>query len=300
MKKSIEEQATEIMKKHGLNFTIQQEALVGKDTGRSTNSYGLYNSRNRKHIATVGDRYHITQNRDIIEMTLRGIQDFTDVLHVEKAGSLYNGRQVYLQLRIDGDLNIKGDTIKRYVTVLDSNDGSTSLCIGIGDVTMSCANQFYRFYRAGRSKYRHTASMKTRIEEIPGLIQTALTESLQLNKVYKKFASTPVTQKLVDELVKSILNHDRSDLEDMSSKTINHMEGLYENITRELASKGNNLWGLHSGVTRWTTHDRKVPDRDNSRTELQFIGSLYKDNQKSFEFCLDKADIATEKITLLH
>ena len=48
--------------------------------------------------------------------------------------------------------------------------------------------------------------------------------------------------------------------------------------------KGENLWGLHSGVTRWTTHDKSAPRRENGRVESLIVGTNYKVNQSSLEF----------------
>ena len=83
-----------------------------------------------------------------------------------------------MQLQIEGDSKVGDDIIKRYVTVIDSNDGSTGLSVGIGDFTMSCQNQFFRFYKEGNAKFRHTATLNEKIKSIPTLIETALNDLL--------------------------------------------------------------------------------------------------------------------------
>jgi hypothetical protein len=62
------------------------------------------------------------------------------------------------------------------------------------------------------------------------------------------------------------------------------MDKLYAEIEREMAQKGNNVWGLHSGVTRYTTHELSAPKRENGRIESGLIGGAYKMNQKSLSF----------------
>lgn len=294
MKLSIDEKVAKILKAHKLDFTINKEPLVSTK-GLHTPYYGLFNSKTNACINTCKEGYRISQNEEIVRLVLEGIKNIDGSLKVVKAGSLHEGRKVFLQLEIAGDAKVGKDTIKRYITVIDSNDGSTGLSVGIGDLTMSCSNQFFKFYKKGQSKFRHTASLEQRILEFPMLVETALSESLKLIKVYNKFVSTPVTKKLADEMVKAVLGYDRrlTPLEvqlALPTKSINRMDSLYEIIEGEMKDKGMNLWGLHSGVTKWTTHSvTKAKKRDNWQAENMLTGVGYKNNLKSFEYCLGKA-----------
>ena len=54
--------------------------------------------------------------------------------------------------------------------------------------------------------------------------------------------------------------------------------------------KGNNLWGLHSGITRYTTHElsnvkaKQDTGRANQQIERLLMGNAYKMNQTSMDF----------------
>ena len=181
------------------------------------------------------------------------------------------------------------DTIKKYITIVDSNDGSTGLSVGIGDLTMSCQNQFFKFYKSGQSKFRHTASLERRIKEIPFLIETALSESLRQIELYNSFASTEVSRVLANKMVKHLLGFDKvytsvADLSEKSTRSINKMEDIYNAIEKEMNSKGNTLWGLHSGITFYTTHELSAPKRDNGKLEVLLQGNGYNLNQASLDF----------------
>jgi len=65
------------------------------------------------------------------------------------------------------------------------------------------------------------------------------------------------------------------------------MDTLHDMIRIEMAQKGDNLWGLHSGVTRWTTHKKSAPVRENGRIESAMTSTNYTTNQKSLEFVLE-------------
>jgi hypothetical protein len=276
----------EILSTYGLDFRIEKAPMFAMNAaGEQVPSpyFGLINSKSNEVINTVKEGYAVSQNDEVVELVLGGMSKFGSELSVSKAGSLNGGRKVFLQL------GIEGDGIKRYVTVIDSNDGSTSLSIGIGDLTMSCQNQFWKFYKAGEAKFRHTATLTEKMRSIPYLIETALSESMRQIERYKRYVSTPVTKELADRMVKEVLGYDRvytsmEVLSKKSSRAINQMDKLYAQIEREMADKGNNVWGLHSGVTRFTTYDLSAPKRENGKIESGLIGGAYKMNQKSLSF----------------
>ena len=167
--------------------------------------------------------------------------------------------------------------------------------IGIGNLTMSCSNQFYQFRKSAQSKMRHSKNLGEKMLEIPMLIQNALEHSLQMIEVYNKFQSTAVTKGLADRMVKHLLGFDKtiskSEMDLKSSRSLNAMETLYNHIQKEMNQKGQNLWGLHSGVTSWTTHEKSAPRRANGRFESIAVGTNYKTNQESLAFTMSEGGI---------
>ena len=296
-----EAQIKKILTENGLDFTIVKRPLLSYDDGGNellTPYYGLYNSETLECINTCKEGYTVSQNSDVVDMVLQGIEPFSKTLEVTKAGSLNGGRRVYLQLAILGDDKIgKGDSIRKYVTIIDSNDGTTGLSVGIGDLTMSCQNQFFRFYKAGNARFRHTATLAQKIKTIPELINVALKESMRQIEIYRKFESTPLTKRMAHELVQAVLGYDREltsteKQASLTSRSIGIMDSLYSNIETEIEDKGNNLWALHSGVTRWTTHEKRGPKRENGHVESMLVGAGYKKNIASFNFALGKVGMA--------
>lgn len=288
---NIKNQTNEILTANGLDFRIEKAPLFALNReGVQVPSpyYGLINSKSNEVINTVKDGYTVSQNDEVVELVLRGMESFGSSLSVSKAGSLNGGRKVFMQLAIEGVGKVANDIIKRYVTIIDSNDGSTSLSIGIGDLTMSCSNQFAKFYKSGEAKFRHSASLTEKLKGIPNLIEMALKESLRQIEQYNSFVSTEVSKQLAHDLVKELLGFNRlasvKELSEKSTRSINVLDKLYAHIDREMRDKGDNIWGLHSGVTSYTTHEISTPKRENARIESVLIGSAYKMNQKSLKF----------------
>ncbi len=273
----------QILKDNGLDFTIEKEQLIGKDSGRITPYYGLYNGKTNECINTCKVGYTVSQNEDILNMVLKGISKFGNQLSVSKAGSINGGRRVFLQLAIDAKSKVGDDIITRYVTILDSNDGSTSLSVGIGDEVAHCTNQFFKFYKAGEAKFRHTATIEQKIETIPHLIELALGKSLEQIKIYNKFQSTPLTKALAEKVIDEVLSFENV-LNLTARQQIIH-DNLMTAIKIEKEYCGDTVWGLFNGITRFTTHMQSVPKRNNGREESLINGTAYNKAMKAFEIC---------------
>ena len=151
----------EILTTNGLDFTVEKLPLVAPrnrsvitDGGEIVDEvqlvdspyFGLYNSKSGEIINTVKKGYTVSQNDEVVELVLRGMDGFGE-LSVQKAGSLNGGRRVFIQLAIDGLSVVGDDRVKRYVTIIDSNDGTTGLSVGIGDLTRKANELVTTTYR---------------------------------------------------------------------------------------------------------------------------------------------------------
>lgn len=293
------QEATRILVENGLDFNISKRALYDGQGNRS-DYFGLWNDKSGNCIHTVKESYRVSQNQEVVEMVLKGIEKYGSNLQVTKAGAINDGRKIFLQIGIEGESRVGNDIIKRFITIIDSNDGSTSLSVGIGDLTMSCQNQFWKFYSKG-NKMRHTATLEQKMLMLPEMISTALSRSMKQMELYRVMAETPITDVTVHQLVKNVLGYDKhltsmEALSEKSTRAINKMNDLYDAINSEIASKGKNLWGLHSGITYYTTHKNSAPKRENGRLESMMLGNGYTMNDKSLEFAIKFADFQVESL----
>ena len=106
------------------------------------------------------------------------------------------------------------------------------------------------------------------------------------------FKSNEVSRALADEMVRYILGFDRTmsikTESELSTRSLNAMETLYSHIEKETNQKGQNMFGLFSGVTSWTTHEKSAPRRENGREESMMTGTNYRTNEQGLEFALNK------------
>ena len=308
MKNSIEfnDKVNQILTSNGLdwevlkrpNVTSMERQIVDHNGQLKTEEYFIpSDSVSIRHGETLKELYNgkkgytICQNREMVELILKGAEPFGSQISVSNGGALDGGKKVFLQLAIEGHSKVGDDIVKSFLTYIDSNDGSTSCGLGFGNKTMSCANQFHAFSKNGRSKFRHTVSLTNRIQEIPMLIENALSESMRTIAQYQAMVGVKVDNRMKNALVKHLIGvcntSPIADLSNASTRVINSMEELYSMIDIEMAQKGKNLWGLHSGTTRWTTHSKSAPRRDFGRLESSMVGTNSRTNHKSFDFALD-------------
>ena len=86
----------------------------------------------------------------------------------------------------------------------------------------------------------------------------------------KKLSEVKLDQKVKDLVTRMLFNVDRQvDLQDedaISTVTQNKMTRFYVDLNGELQQKGDNLWGMFSGVTKYTTHS--LTKNDNTEAKL--------------------------------
>ena len=78
----------------------------------------------------------------------------------------------------------------------------------------------------------------------------------------------------VDSVLRSLFNVkpeiDLQDNEAMSTVTKNKIDRFYVDLNGELKGKGDTLWGLFSGVTKYTTHSINKGDNDKNMENKMF------------------------------
>jgi hypothetical protein len=178
-------------------------------------------------------------------------------LEIHSGGLFNGGGKVYVQLKSD-DLRLGTDRIEGYITGINSFDGSTSLSFGPSSKTISCQNTFWGAYRDMKNKVRHTKSLEIRVEEIVQEINKVEQVERQMFDNIVRLSETRIGQGNVDDVIRKLFNIDRNvdfrKEDSISTVTQNKLSRFYVDLNGEVQEKGDNLWGLFSGVTKYTTH----------------------------------------------
>ena len=162
------------------------------------------------------------------------------------------------------------DRIEGFITGVNSFDGSTSLAFGPSNITISCQNTFFSAFRSLDTKVRHTKNMVMRVDEICRGLERVIEEEQVMFQDIKKLSETRFTKEQEDWVTRTLFNVMKdvnlNDEDGLSTVTRNRLTRYYIDLNGELKEKGDNLWGLFSGVTKYTTHS--LSKGDNSENKM--------------------------------
>lgn len=259
------QEQTEMLEKTGLNWKVKTEKVQTASGIIIPDRIALVRDDTNTVLGIHTEAYAPYQNDELLELLFRISQQSGLKLHT--GGSFKGGEKVWFQLKSD-DYRLGNDKIEGYISGFNSFDGRTSLAFGNSSITVSCQNTFWQGYRQVDTRLRHSATMKPRIEEILRKIDVLLDEEkkvFETIRIMNEIPMTPEVRELVTKMMFSLENEEKLDSIDLSTNKQNKLIRFNAAVDMELAGKDRSIWGLFSGVTRYTTHNMKKGDNSESK-----------------------------------
>lgn len=251
----------EVLNQTDLNWTVRQESITTESGIIVPKTKAIIREDINQVLSVHGEGYFPFQNHQLVELLDTVSKQIG--LPIHKGGYFGEGEKVYLQLK-SNDLKLGDDRIEGYITGVNSFDGSTSLAFGPSNITISCQNTFFAAFRNLNTRVRHTKNMVMRVDEICRGLELVMREEEEMFKDIKRLSETRMTKKDEDWVTRLLFNIskevDLNDEEQLSTVTQNRLTRFYVDLNGELKGKGENLWGLFSGVTKYTTHSLNKGD----------------------------------------
>lgn len=274
------EKIFDLLENANLNWEVNKEPLFAFD-GTPTNTYGVFKKTERTHLGSVGEKYEVYQNWQLAEALLIASEEVG--VTFEQGGSLKNGRKVFLQAKLDDDYIGKSD-IKRYITAMNSHDGSSSVGLGSSNIVVVCQNTFHKAMKEV-TKVRHTSSAPERIKAL----------ALQLNKIiradellmnnFKVMADTPLKDAMIERVIRKVFEVDANTrTKDISTIKKNQIESFARALDTEIKLEGANVWGLFNAVTRYTNH---ISAPSKGKDEYLMVGGGFKMSNMTYDTLAD-------------
>jgi len=121
----------------GLNWRVNQTAIFTPDGQMIENYKANVRGSDNQILGVVTDRYQIVQNEEAFA--------FTDALlgegvRYETAGSLANGRRVWMLAKLPERYIISGERVEPYIVFSNSHDGSAAIRVAVTPVRVVCQN----------------------------------------------------------------------------------------------------------------------------------------------------------------
>ncbi len=259
----------DILNKANLNWNVKTEKVT-TESGITLDGYSaLVREDTNVPLSVRSESYYPYQNYELVELLDR-VSGLTG-LSIHKGGFFGEGQKVFIQLK-SNNLRIGNDRVEGYLTGINSFDGTTSLAFGPSNITISCQNKFFAAFREMQSKVRHTKNMVVKVDEICKRLEGVLDEEKIVFDNILKLSETRFDDIIKDRVTRELFginkDVDLKDMEAISGVTRNKLSRFYVDLNGELQGKGDNLWGLFSGITKYTTHSLTK----NDNTEAKMFG----------------------------
>lgn len=278
------EKSMNLLEKTGLNWEVRKEQFTHA-SGMPTPHYGIFRYDNGSDVPTsclgsVKDRYRTFQNFEMADTLISATESLG--IETERGGELDGGRKVYLQAKLE-DEYVGKSGIKRYITCLNSHDGSASITFGSTNTVVVCQNTFFHAYKDSE-KFRHTASAKDRIETAVQQFRQTMQLDKQLFDNFKRMAEISTNDNVVQAVLNNMFKVDvkTASRDDISTRKSNQMHDFARAYDIERQLEGDTLWGLFNAVTRYTNH-MASPSAEDKKTEYLMTGSGYDINNSSYD-----------------
>lgn len=256
----------DVLNQTDLNWTVREESLTTQSGIIIPKQKAIVREDTNKVLSIHGEGYYPYQNHQLIELLDKVSQQ--SGLEIHRGGSFGDGQKVFIQLK-SNDLKLGDDKIEGYITGINSFDGTTSLAFGPSNVTISCQNTFFGAFRSMDTKVRHTKNMVMRVDDICRGLEKVVEEESKMFEDIKMLSETRMTKESEDWVTRTLFNImrdvDLNDEESVSTVTRNKLSRFEIDLNGELKEKGGNLWGLFSGVTKYTTHSMKKDDNSENK-----------------------------------
>lgn len=261
----METELKQMLQDSRLDWTVKSEGIQTNSGLIVPNKIAIVRNDTQAVLGVHSDGYSLYQNEELLELLFK-ISHQTG-LSLHSGGYFGQGEKVWFQLKSD-DLILKNDKIEGYISGINSFDGSTSLSFGNSNKTISCQNSFWLVYRSLQSKMKHSASMRDKIEVILQNIDRLVQEEKENFKKIERMSEIKMTREVKELVIRKLFDitqEERLDSEDISTNKKNKMDRFYIDLKTELADKDETMWGLFSGVTRYTTHSMNKTDNSENK-----------------------------------
>lgn len=251
------------------------------------NMYGIVrnNPFKRGHLdvlGTVGEAYTVIQNEEHAGLLNALVSE--SGAHFETAGSIDEGRKVFITMRLPGHIKIGGvDRVDNYIAAINSHDGSMAFTLMVTPVRIVCQNTMNMAFsnHSGIFRVRHSSGAQT------AMVQQAR-ESLEISFKYidgfqeeaNRLLDVEMTQHQFEEMIKKEFGAAEGAAASTVTRTNNKLEEMASLFGDADTHKNvrNTAWAGLNAMTEWADHfsPARGDQRDTARATRAILDPSFK------------------------
>ena len=188
----------------GLNWKVLQEPVYTENEELIQGYKANVRDTDRKVLGVVTDRYKVIQNEEAFA--------FTDTLlgegvRYETAGSLQEGRRVWMLARMPREFIIGGERISPYMVFSNTHDGSGAVKTALTPIRVVCNNTLNLALRTAKRSWSmiHTGDISGKIEEAKNTLLLADEYMTALGQEFGDLRKIKLSEKQVLDYIKILL-----------------------------------------------------------------------------------------------
>lgn len=253
----------------GLNWRVVQRPIMTEE-GIEVPGYrvNLRKSDNRI-LGIVTDRYRVVQNEEAFA--------FTDALigegvTYETAGSLQEGKRVWLLAKLPEDYVMCGDAVTPYLVFMNSFDGTGAIKVAMTPVRVVCQNTLNLALSTARRTWsaKHTGDISGKMEDARNTLLYAGKYMDELKMDIERLNQKKLSDRAVYEYIDALFPL----YEDPTELQLKNLRRMKEEVkTRffeapDLQGVGKNAYRFVNAVSDFATHSKPLRTTANYRENL--------------------------------
>lgn len=253
----------------GLNWKVVQKPIVTEDGIPVLGFKANLRSTDNQVLGVVTDRYKVVQNEDAFS--------FTDSLlgegvTYETAGSLQNGRRVWMLAKLPQRYIISGDEIAPYLVFMNAHDGTGAIKAAMTPIRVVCMNTLNLALSTAKRSWstNHVGNIQGKLEDARYTLLYADLYMQELGKAIDKLNQ----QKLSDRKVYAYIDTLFPLIDNASEQQKKNLLRMKEEVkvryfdAPDLAHIGKNAYRFVNAISDFATHTKPLRERANYRENL--------------------------------
>ncbi|WP_338704385.1 DUF932 domain-containing protein (plasmid) [Streptomyces sp. Q6] len=231
-------------------------------------------------LGVVGSDYHPVQNEEHAEF-LNLLADESGA-HFETAGSLKNGRQVFLTMKMPQGMTVGGtDRTDLYIAAFNSHDGSAAFRVVVTPIRVVCANTQRAAINGAKSAYtvRHTAGAKARIAQARQALGLTFQYADEFEKAAERMIQAEMTLAELRTVVDKVFPMKTGGKQALANRNARwgKISHLFQYADTQAGIRGTR-WAGYNAITEYVNHvaparARTEADKARNRAERIINGS---------------------------
>lgn len=243
----------------GLDWNVVQEPIYTAENALINGYKANVRDSDRRVLGVVTDRYKVVQNQEAFA--------FTDELlgqgvRYETAGSLQDGRKVWLLAHMPHEYIISGERISPYLLFSNTHDGSGAIKVALTPIRVVCNNTLNLALGTAQRSWSmiHTGNIQSKMKEAKDTLFKAERYMDELGKEFEKLRMKKLSDQEVMDYIEILLPIE----EGSTSQQIRNIKRLQEDMkvryfdAPDLQDVGKNAYRFINAVSDFATHAKPL------------------------------------------